>query len=129
MIYKLFLDDIRGVRDVFPHARLYEWIVVKNYNEFVEVIQKKGLPFFVSFDHDLSLEHDPCFEPDGGINSQKKIPYDEYKERTGYHAAKWLVEYCMDNNLTLPKWNVHSANPVGAGNIESYLTSYENSVK
>lgn len=128
-MYKLFLDDIRDVSDIFPQAARWEWVIARNYDEFVEIIQKKGLPFYVSFDHDLALEHYPVAPMDGGIYVPRPISYDEFKEKTGYHAAVWLVEYCMDNKLPLPKWNVHSYNPVGAANIESYLTSYENSVK
>lgn len=129
MVYKLFLDDLRGVRDVFPHAGLYEWIIARNYSEFIEIIQKRGLPFFVSFDHDLSIEHyrPSMYNPDNHYTQY--YTNGTFKEKTGYHAAVWLVEHCMNNNLPLPKWNVHSANPVGTANIESYLTSYENSLK
>jgi len=35
------------------------------------------------------------------------------------------VEYCMDNNVKLPKFSVHSANPTGAKNIREYLKNAE----
>jgi hypothetical protein len=44
--------------------------------------------------------------------------------KTGYDAAKWLVQYCHSNCLPFfPEYNVHSANPVGKANIESYLSN------
>jgi len=46
----------------------------------------------------------------------------EYK--TGYDCAKWLVNYCIDGNLILPKWNIQSSNPVGKDNINGLLTSF-----
>jgi hypothetical protein len=30
----------------------------------------------------------------------------------------------MNNNLPLPKYNVHSQNPVGKENIEKYLNNF-----
>jgi hypothetical protein len=43
---------------------------------------------------------------------------------SGYDCAKWLVEYCMDNDLDLPNWIVQSANPVGKDNINGLLNNY-----
>ena len=43
---------------------------------------------------------------------------------TGFDCAKWLVNYCIDNNKELPKWYKHSANPVGKENIDRYLTNF-----
>jgi hypothetical protein len=42
-------------------------------------------------------------------------------EKTGYQAAKWLVDYCVDNSLSIPEYIVHSQNEVGKKNIQSYL--------
>ena len=117
MTYKLFLDDLRNPRDVYPTTSNSEWVIARNFSEFVKTIESKGLPFLISFDHDLSHEH---YLPG---------PPSCYKEKTGMDCAKWLVEYCMDKNLDLPKCNIHSANPVGAENIVSYLRSYEKSKK
>lgn len=52
----------------------------------------------------------------------------EYKEKTGYDCAVWLVNYCMDNKCTIPKWNIQSANPVGKENIKKLLENYESNV-
>jgi len=89
---KLYLDDIR-----IPQTE--GWDIVRNYDEFVAWIRLNGIPGEVSFDHDLG----------------------ENTEKTGYDAAKWLGNYCIENNIPFPEWNVHSANPVGKANIETYI--------
>lgn len=114
MIYKLFIDDLREPWNVYKTCTQHEWTVVRSYDEFVACIKKNGLPFVISFDHDLADEH---YLPE--------IPVDTYKEKTGLDCAKWLVEYCLDNKVGLPKYNVHSANPAGSANIRSLLASFE----
>jgi hypothetical protein len=121
------LDDIRSMDDVRKYTKLpdvpnEEWTIVRSYSEFVEVINKFGLPTFVSFDHDLGTSH-----YGHGLNGDD-IPYDSYTEKTGYDAAKWLVEYCMNKGVKHPPYMVHSMNPVGKLNIESYIESYNKSV-
>jgi hypothetical protein len=74
-----------------------DWIIVRSYDEFVNTIQELGIPAYISFDHDLS------------------------EEKTGMNCAKWLV----DNNIVLEDFNVHSANPVGGGNIKRLLENWK----
>ena len=46
-------------------------------------------------------------------------------EKTGYHCAKWLIEYCIDNNEKLPaEIYIHSMNPAGSMNIKSLFETY-----
>ena len=117
---KLFLDDIRVPYDVFKTTinPIFEnnedWVVVRDYHQFVNYITKFGLPDFISFDHDLSYDH--YLE-----ENQSDIEYVKLNEKTGYDAAKWLINYCVENELHLPKFYVHSANPVGKQNIISDL--------
>lgn len=116
---KLFLDDIRIPKDAIGLVssnlnQFYwekDWIIVRNYYEFCNYIQKFGLPDFISFDHDLADEH------------YMDVDNSEYEEKTGYECAKWLVDWCLENSLSLPKFVVHSANPIGKQNIESYLNN------
>lgn len=112
----LFLDDIRNPIDAATYAKgrgvnpvIYnlEWTIVRDYLQFTSWITKNGLPELISFDHDLG----------------------EADEHTGMDCAKWLVNYCLDNNLALPKWAVHSANPAGYDNIKGLLLSFERNVK
>ena len=120
---KLFLDDIRIPKDAIGLVpsnmnKFYwenDWDVVRSYDEFCGYIKKYGLPDFVSFDHDLADDHYNYSKNDDVVSK-----YD-YREKTGYECAKWLVDWCLENSLKLPDCIVHSANPVGKKNIESYL--------
>jgi hypothetical protein len=114
MAYNLFLDDFRDPRVL---KDLRTWVIVRNYNDFVKIITERGLPDLISFDHDLSFEHYPTTESD--------IPdYNTYKEKTGYHCASWLIDYCLHNDKPLPEWQVHSMNPVGRKNIAGLLIDF-----
>lgn len=120
-MYNLFLDDFRRPEDAFnymglPIYNLEDWVVVKNYYAFISIIEGKGIPDVISFDHDLADEH----------YKQQDFNYDaEDYEKTGYHCAKWLIDYCLDNQKELPKKIiVHSMNPYGSMNIKSLFESY-----
>lgn len=120
-MYYLFLDDDRKPEDVtWVKLPLYNWTIVRSYKEFVEIITKNGLPKFITFDHDLADEH----YKHGRVSEYTKFDYDQVKEKTGFHAAKWLVEYCLDKNLPLPDFAVHTKNPCGEENIKSLLYSF-----
>lgn len=110
--YALFLDDMRK-----PFSMIYDdgipWVIVRDYDQFVDYITKKGLPYFVTFDHDLSNEH------------YESNDVSTYKEKTGFNCAQWLIEYCMNNNLKLPLWKVHSMNPLGKKNIIDLLKIFK----
>ena len=47
-----------------------------------------------------------------------------FSEKTGYDCTKWLVNFCMDNNLKLPDYYSHSMNTVGRRNILGYLDNF-----
>lgn len=124
---KLFLDDIRDPYKVtYMLMPLGPWKVVRNYDGFCNAInhhyqETRGLPDFISFDHDLSLEHysENMMNPAAYNNM-----YNTFKEKTGLDCAKWLVEFCLDKKLQMCQFQVHSMNPVGKSNIESYLNSF-----
>jgi len=91
MSYNLFLDDIRMPKDAFGYTKLpifisEKWIIVRNYFAFISLIEKKGVPNIIAFDHDLGAEH---------YTDQSNIKYDEFIEKTGYHCAQWLIDYCI----------------------------------
>ena len=107
MSYNIFLDDERVPNNVtWIKLPSVDFVVLKSYNEFVDYITKFGVPDFVSFDHDLGLPH---------------YGSDYSDERTGYDCAKWLRNYCLENNLQFPKYTVHSMNPVGKQRILNLL--------
>lgn len=124
MSYYLFLDDIRELKDVtwmpIPEG---EWAIVRDYQAFVRMIERKGMPAFISFDHDLGLEHMHDYLTVGHLTG--KLAYDKYKEKTGMDCAKWLVNYCLDKSLKLPDYQVHSMNHVGKANIISLLENFK----
>ena len=122
MGYKLFLDDMRMPDCVFLYTgnRIYnsgDWVIVRNYGEFVDYITINGIPSLISFDHDLADIH--------YLDAGSDINYSNYDEKTGYHCALWLVDYCMDNGLDLPEYLVHSMNTTGATNIRGLLQGYK----
>ena len=121
MSYKLFLDDVRRPETTYTYMELPvfledDWIIVRNYYAFITLIEKKGMPDVIAFDHDLADIH----------YKVQDFDYDrEDYEKTGYHCAKWLIDYCMDNNEELPKEIiVHSMNPYGSANIKSLFDTY-----
>lgn len=121
MSYKLFLDDVRSPKSVIcymghPIFEEPDWIIVRNYYAFISIIEKKGMPDVIAFDHDLADIH---------YKVQDFNYDDENYEKTGYHCAKWLIDYCMDNNLDIPNVIIiHSMNPYGCKNIKSLFSTY-----
>jgi hypothetical protein len=125
MSYRLFLDDVRTIAMVPQLPQNADWTIVRNYDDFVKVITARGLPSFISFDHDLADVHYASFEKFmKGAASYKEL-YENCKEKTGYHCAKWLIDYCLDNDKKLPLYFVHSANPAGRDNINGILNSFK----
>lgn len=119
----IFLDDTRSPRNVtWVDLPLVEWTIVRNYDDFVRIISSLGPPKRVSLDHDLHPAHYP-FAPENQEAYKNGIPYDKYKEKTGYHCAKWLVAYCIDRGFPFPEYYVHSMNPIGRENIIKYIES------
>jgi hypothetical protein len=128
---KLFLDDIRQVRDAcyyVSNPKLYweeeGWDIVRNYDEFINYIQNNDMPALISFDHDLAdFHYEYKTEEYESFSEEEMIMKFGSMEKTGLDCAKWLVDYCLDNNKKLPDFMVHSANPTGKLNIESYLNN------
>ena len=129
-ISKLFLDDTRIPKDAIGLVpsnfnKFYwenDWDVVKNYDEFVQYIEVNGVPGFVSFDHDLAdFHYDLKPEDYENMSEDEMVIKFGSMEKTGLDCAKFLVEYCADENVPLPEYLVHSANPAGKENIEKFL--------
>ena len=117
MYYNLFLDDERFPKDVkWVNLPLVEWVIVRNYDDFVRIIKQMGVPTNVSFDHDLAEKHYAAC-------NGRTIEYDKFEEKTGYHCAKWLAHFCVDNKVPLPVYFCHTMNPIGRQNIISVIES------
>jgi len=129
---RIFLDDIRTpVED--------NWIVVRDYNEFVKKVMEIGVKNidFISLDHDLG--DTAMAEYYNNVSKNYVLDYNNIDEKTGYDAAKWLVnefysvnedrinmtsEQKRKSDFVFPTVYVHSANPVGAHNICGYINNF-----
>jgi len=114
---RLYLDDVRT-----PVAE--DWIVVKNYNEFVAQIKLHGLGNFevISLDHDLG--DSAMIEYYTNVKNNYNLDYENILEKTGYDAAKFLVAESMNEKIPLPQIYIHSANPIGSANMMGYINNY-----
>lgn len=99
MSTKLFLDDERH-----PPDDGSDWVIVRSSLEAIHYCTSiEHVPSYVSFDHDL-----------GGDDSAMKFVH-------------WMVEMDLDEPGFIPEdfsFYVHSQNPIGATNIDKYLTGY-----
>lgn len=130
MSYSLFLDDVRNPIDCFEYTKqgvylMDCWVIARNYDDFVKTITDNGVPDVISFDHDLADEHyrPSMYDPDKHYT--KYYTDGTFKEKTGYHCAEWFLNYCLDNDLEIPKLvYIHSMNPIGGENIKSLFHTY-----
>jgi hypothetical protein len=104
-------------------SRIFD--TVKNYEEFVEYIESYGIPELISLDHDLHLEHTNYFFDNGGFLETPDPLYANFKFKTGYDCAKYLIDYCNKTGKNLNTIIVHSQNPKGQINIYNLVTNYQ----
>lgn len=130
---KIYLDDIRTPIDK-------DWLVVRNFHEFVNLVNKIGLNNIdlISLDHDLG--DTAMNEYYNNVKTNYTLDYNKIEEKTGYDAAKFLVNHFYsinehrinmsrgdkknDKNFYFPKVVVHSANPIGSANIMGYINNF-----
>lgn len=128
--YNIFLDDFRHPYDAFRILNdtdflQLKWVVVRSHDEFIKLIKDKhsfgDWPYVIAFDHDLHDEHyDMNFSDMNYLKTS--VP-------TGYHSAKWLIDFCVENNLELPNFKVHSQSSSGRRNITQILDEFISSKK
>ena len=128
MTQLLWLDDVRNPLEdnwlVFsPIEQPFQVIWVKTYGEFTEWIRQNGLPEAICFDHDLGKDI-ALANIKKGMSKREVKKIRRESTLSGHDCAKWLVEYCMDNSMKLPKYNIQSANPVGKDNIDGLLKNF-----
>ena len=113
----LYLDDVRT-----PKAD--NWEVVRNYDEFIAHIKLKGLGAYevISLDHDLGDTAQQEYY--NNVSPNYQLDYNNILEKTGLDCAKWLVAESMTKKIPLPQIYVHSANPIGSGNMMGYINNY-----
>lgn len=113
---RVYLDDVRTPVDK-------DWIVVRNYEEFVAKVNEIGLENIelISLDHDLG--DSAMKEWLHGVVKNYQINYDNITEKTGMDCTKWLVEQWMDGK-TVVDVVIHSANAVGSANMMGYINNF-----
>lgn len=100
----IWVDDIRDPRKYISDDHI---VWCKSYDEFVKTLNNIQTPYSVYFDHDL-----------GDIDNPEE-------EKTGYDCAKYLIDFCIDNNIKLPKFYSQSDNGPGRENIIKLLENYK----
>jgi hypothetical protein len=108
--YALFLDDFRFPNwiNYIQYPILSSWMIARHYYQFVEIIEKYGIPSLISWDYDLDRH---------GLEDPG--PY-----KNGLDCVKYLIQYCTKNNLKFPPSVVHSQNPIGGQEIFNFLSNY-----
>ena len=118
----IYLDDQRT--PIEPPSENSEWVIVRNYEDFVRVAEGVGLENIeiLSFDHDLDrsatvhyLEY---------VKKNYEIDYSKIEKPTGLDAVKWLIHHSTNTGDPIPKCYVHSANPIGSGNMMGLINLY-----
>lgn len=110
----LFLDDERYPEDVLwvEYPEQVEFVIVRTFKQFcLEVCENLQDYEYISFDHDLQ-----DFDCSG-------------QEYTGQDCLRFLIEYCIEGDITLPEVFIHTKNIVGSKNLLSLITTYNNHFK
>jgi len=95
---RIFLDDLRDA-PLFDHFGVpVQWTVIRNVDEAIELV-RSGQVTAISFDHDLG------------------------EGKTGYDVALVIEQLAHDRLIPPIDYYIHSANPVGAGNINEAMKS------
>ena len=113
---KIYLDDVRTPLDL-------DWIVVRNYDEFISKVTEIGLENIelISLDHDLG--DTAMIEWRRNVYHNYTLDYNNITEKTGMDCAKWLVDKWLDG-APVVEVVVHSANAIGSANIMGYINNY-----
>jgi hypothetical protein len=115
----IFLDDIRvpsmshneikGLGTNYSNSK--NWVISRDYFDFCKLIDNHFNDIeLISFDHDLACYLD-------GV------------EYTGKDAMEYLINYCVDNDKSLPNWYVHSDNTIGRDNIIKLALGYMKNIE
>jgi hypothetical protein len=93
-MYKIYLDDLRTPVNT-------EWIVVRSYDEFVAKVKEIGLGNIevVTLDHDLG--DTAVKEYFNNTSKNYTLNYENIEEKTGYDAAKWMVDWFLRSKIRI----------------------------
>jgi hypothetical protein len=76
----------------------------------------------ISLDHDLG--DTAMNEYYNNVHPNYTLDYNNITEKTGLDCCKFLVAESMNTKIPLPQIYVHSANPIGSGNMMGYINNY-----
>lgn len=103
----LFLDDERKVESTISQEMIdalpYDWYLAHTSTDAIELVKRLGVPHYMFLDHDL-----------GGEDTAKKF-------------LVWLCDNYYQEGP--PEWRIHSQNPVGVANLNSFLNAWKESWK
>jgi|GEM_PF-3997303 hypothetical protein len=121
MNFFLFLDDSRQPHKVdwVKLPQNVEWVIVKNYNEFVHTIQIMGVPKFVAYDCDLCDEHYAAYFE---LKELYPAHHKTFKQKCGIECAEFLINYCKHHQVSHPDYIVHSKNQYGGAAIQNLIS-------
>jgi hypothetical protein len=116
MRHRIYLDDVRTPVDP-------GWIIVRNYEEFVQKVQDLGLENIelISLDHDLGLS--AMQEWHSNVYHNYTLDYNNITEKTGMDCTKWLINEWLDGK-PVTDVVIHSANAVGSANMMGMINNY-----
>ena len=123
---RLFIDDWRVPRDCATYmwqrkvnCTIFheDWDIVRSYGQFINWIEKNGVPNLVAFDYDLADVEELKEE----LDIEEWFSLDENRVWTGLDCAKYLLNYCKENNIKFPDYIIHSVNPDGVEEIKKLL--------
>jgi hypothetical protein len=116
-LYYIYLDDVRTPTEP-------DWIVVRNYDEFITKVNEIGLDniALISLDHDLG--DSAIREWHTNVYHNYILDYNNITEKTGMDCTKWLVEQWLNGGKVVPV-KVHSANAIGASNMMAWINNYK----
>ena len=113
---KIYLDDVRTPIDK-------DWIIARNYDEFISKVKEIGLENIelISLDHDLG--DTAMTEWHRNVYHNYTLDYNNITEKTGMDCAKWLVDQWLEGSPVV-EVVVHSANAIGSANMMGYINNY-----
>ena len=103
-MYKIFFDDLRTVDMVYKNPEDWDFEVIRNIDDFKNTILDKGVPEFISFDHDLGKD-------------------DNGNVVDAYQALKWMV-FDLELDLRNMDYKIHSANPLALEKIDCLIKNW-----
>lgn len=124
---RLFLDDWRIPRDCATYmwqrkvnCTIFheDWDIVRSYGQFIKWIETNGVPNLVAFDYDLADVEELKEE----LPIEEWFSLDKNRVWTGLDCAKYLLNYCKENNKKFPDYIIHSVNPDGVEKIKKLLS-------